>query len=102
MITIWGFSWRVGGVVKIKPENPVVRPGDLMQLICQAPGPVKSCIWKIKGELNFPQKGAEYEPISNFGDGECGIEAYATEKENGQWTCKLLIEEVDHQRHSIV
>jgi len=82
------------GVIRIEPENPVVRLGDPAQLMCKVRGPIKSCLWEINGELYTLQEGAKYQPLGNLQDGECGIQAYVTEQENGQWTCRVFVEGV--------
>lgn len=90
-VLLIGFA---NGVIRIEPENPVVRLGDPTQLMCKVRGPIKSCLWEINGELYTLQEGAKYQPIGNLQDGECGIQAYVTEQENGQWTCRVFVEGV--------
>jgi len=87
-------SGSANGVIRIEPENPVVRLGDPAQLMCKVRGPIKSCLWEINGELYTLQEGAKYQPLGNLQDGECGIQAYVTEQENGQWTCRVFVEGV--------
>lgn len=86
------YTGWVSGQVTITPENPVVRLGDPTQLMCRVRGPIRSCLWEINGELYTLQEGAKYQPLGNMQDGECGIQAYVTEQENGQWTCRLFLE----------
>ena len=81
-------------MIRIEPENPVVRLGDPTQLMCRVRGPIKSCLWEINGELYTLQEGAKYQPVGNLQDGECGIQAYVTDQENGQWTCRVFVEGV--------
>jgi len=90
IVSVLLIGWASG--VTIEPENPVVRLGDPTQLMCKVRGPIKSCLWEINGELYTLQEGAKYQPVGNMQDGECGIQAYVTEQENGQWTCRLFLE----------
>ncbi len=64
-----------GQVVKIEPREPVLRDGQVVQLMCKADQPVMGCSWLFNKQPVRPNSssGRQFTTLGRWSHGECGI-----------------------------